>query len=135
MALSGIAVLLNDIISCCCCCLLPRSQRLFRQRVAQVLEDAAGMSLISVATTHPGHATQIMQDLDLGTVDIVVFVGGDGTVFEGLQGLLSRPDWEAARRLPLAHVPGGSGNGLAHSCGLRDPATAAFAICKVRDKG
>lgn len=27
-------------------------------------------------------------------------------------------------------MPGGSGNGLAHSCGLRDAATAAFSICK-----
>lgn len=47
-----------------------------------------------------------------------------------MQGLLSRPDWDVARRVPIAHVPGGSGNGLAHSCGLRDPHTAAFAICK-----
>lgn len=47
-----------------------------------------------------------------------------------LKGLLSRPDWDAARRVPIAHVPGGSGNGLAHSCGLRDTYTAAFAICK-----
>lgn len=47
-----------------------------------------------------------------------------------LKGLLSRPDWDAARRVPIAHVPGGSGNGLAHSCGLRDVPTAAFAICK-----
>jgi hypothetical protein len=47
-----------------------------------------------------------------------------------LQGLLSRPDWDAARLLPIAHVPGGSGNGLAHSCGLQDAATAAFCICK-----
>lgn len=46
------------------------------------------------------------------------------------QGLLSRPDWESARRVPIAHVPGGSGNGLAHSCGLPDAHTAAFAICK-----
>lgn len=44
--------------------------------------------------------------------------------------MLSRPDWDAARRIPIAHVPGGSGNGLAHSCGLRDAATAAFSICK-----
>ena len=47
-----------------------------------------------------------------------------------MQGLLSRPDWDRARQVPVAHVPGGSGNGLAHSCGLRDAATAAFAICK-----
>jgi hypothetical protein len=46
------------------------------------------------------------------------------------QGLLGRPDWDTARLVPLAHIPAGSGNGLAHSCGLRDAQTAAFAICK-----
>jgi hypothetical protein len=29
-------------------------------------------------------------------------------------------------------VPGGSGNGLASSCGLWDPVTAAFSVCKGR---
>jgi hypothetical protein len=47
-----------------------------------------------------------------------------------LQGLLSRPDWDEARLLPIAHIPGGSGNGLAHSCGMHDAATAALAVCK-----
>ncbi len=30
----------------------------------------------------------------------------------------------------MAHIPGGSGNGVAHSCGLKDFTTAAFSICK-----
>jgi sphingosine kinase len=30
----------------------------------------------------------------------------------------------------VAHIPGGSGNGLAHSCGLHDPLTAAYAAVK-----
>ncbi len=34
--------------------------------------------------------------------------------------------------MPFAHVPGGSGNGLAASCGLWDPVTAAYSICKGR---
>ena len=34
--------------------------------------------------------------------------------------------------MPFAHVPGGSGNGLAASCGLWDTTTAAYAICKGR---
>lgn len=49
-----------------------------------------------------------------------------------MQGLLNRPDWETSRRVPLAHVPGGSGNGLAASCGLWDTVTAAYSICKGR---
>lgn len=107
-----------------------KSAKLFQKQVAPVLEDAAGMTLSRVVTQHAGHATELTRQLSLAAVDMLVFVGGDGTVFEGLQGLLSRPDWDAARLLPIAHVPGGSGNGLAHSCGLQDAATAAFCICK-----
>ena len=47
-----------------------------------------------------------------------------------LQGLLQRPDWAEAARLPLCQVPGGSGNALAANCGLWSPVTAAHAICK-----
>eukprot|EP00955_Chlamydomonas_euryale_P001645 18517-Chlamydomonas_euryale.AAC.2 len=42
-----------------------------------------------------------------------------------VQGLMCRPDWEAACKVPFAHLPGGSGNGLAASCGLWDAPTAA----------
>lgn len=45
---------------------------------------------------------------------------------EMLQGLLSRPDWEAARKLPIAQFPAGSGNGLAASSG------ASAAACRAR---
>ncbi len=48
------------------------------------------------------------------------------------QGLLTRPDWQQASKLPIAHIPCGSGNGVATTCGILDPATAAYAICKAR---
>lgn len=43
-------------------------------------------------------------------------VGGDGIVFEVVNGLFQRPDWEKAlNELPLGVIPCGSGNGLAKS--------------------
>lgn len=65
--------------------LLSRSAKLFQQQVAPVLEDAAGMHLTSLVTQHAGHATQLCAELNLAAVDLLVFVGGDGTVWEGLQ--------------------------------------------------
>jgi diacylglycerol kinase family enzyme len=62
-----------------------RSAKLFQQQVAPVLEDAAGMSLSRLVTQHAGHASQLTAELSLAAVDMLVFVGGDGTVFEGLQ--------------------------------------------------
>lgn len=44
-------------------------------------------------------------------------------MFEVLQGMLNRPDWEAARQLPLVQIPAGSGNGLAASTGACAPGT------------
>lgn len=49
---------------------------------------------------------------------------------EVLQGLLARPDWQAAARLPLVQIPAGSGNGLAASTGLWNPCTAVHALIK-----
>ncbi len=45
----------------------------------------------------------------------VVVVSGDGLLFEVLQGVFRREDWREARKVPLAILAGGSGNGLARS--------------------
>jgi diacylglycerol kinase family enzyme len=50
-----------------------------------MLRDAAGMNVTVHKTRSPGHATSVIASLDLDAVDMLVFVGGDGTVFEGLQ--------------------------------------------------
>jgi len=44
-----------------------------------------------------------------------------------VQGLFRRPDWQKAVKVPLALVPGGSGNALSASTGLWTPTTAAHA--------
>jgi hypothetical protein len=73
------------VLRVCTCNLLCRSAKLFQQQVAPVLEDAAGMQLSRVVTQHAGHVSQLTAQLSLAAVDMLVFVGGDGTVFEGLQ--------------------------------------------------
>ena len=49
-----------------------------------------------------------------------------------LQGLLQRPDWRDAVRVPLCMVPGGTSGALAFNCGIPDAATGAYAVCKAR---
>ena len=48
----------------------------------------------------------------------------------GAQGLMQRPDWKEAVRLPLAMIPGGTSGALAFNCGIPDAATGAYAVCK-----
>ncbi|MCX6266600.1 MAG: diacylglycerol kinase family lipid kinase [Bacteroidetes bacterium] len=59
-----------------------------------------------VYTNAPGHATEISRKAAQDGVEIVVAIGGDGTVNEAAAGLVGT---ETA----LAIVPAGSGNGLA----------------------
>ena len=46
----------------------------------------------------------------------VVVIGGDGILYEVINGLMERPDWESLfPELKLGIIPCGSGNGLAKS--------------------
>lgn len=46
----------------------------------------------------------------------VLQVGGDGIVFEVINGMFERWDWqECTQQIPIGVIPGGSGNGLARS--------------------
>ncbi|RWS18744.1 hypothetical protein B4U80_07249, partial [Leptotrombidium deliense] len=47
--------------------------------------------------------------------DGIVVVSGDGLLFEVFNGLMQRHDWEQAIKIPVGIIPGGSGNGIAHS--------------------
>ena len=74
-------------------------------------------------------------ELNLAAIDGLVIVGGDGTVHDAIAGLMSRPDWKKAIKLPLGIIPGGTGNGLSKSLlelsgETYDPLNAAFLIAK-----
>jgi len=62
-------------------------------------------------TNHPGHATELASTAANKGFDIVVAVGGDGTVNEVAQGLIGT-------KTPLGIIPVGSGNGLARDLGI-----------------
>lgn len=86
---------------------------------------ASEMKLEAVSTEYRGHARDLgRRAADSDDIDLVVALGGDGTVNEVVNGLLHKgPDID---NLPkLAVVPGGSTNVFARALGLPNDAVEA----------
>uniref|UniRef100_A0A8D1WMX0 sphingosine kinase n=1 Tax=Sus scrofa TaxID=9823 RepID=A0A8D1WMX0_PIG len=73
----------------------------------------AGLSFNLIQTERQNHARELVQGLSLSEWDGIVTVSGDGLLYEVLNGLLDRPDWEEAVKTPVGILPCGSGNALA----------------------
>ena len=66
-------------------------------------------------TAYPTHATELAAISAEQGYDLVVAMGGDGTMHEVLNGLMQIPE---ERRPQLGVIPTGSGNDFAFACGL-----------------
>lgn len=94
--------------------------------------DQAGIEHDSLITTHAGHCEERMakQDgskgsdgnlLDVLDYSGLVLVGGDGTIYEVMQGIKKRSDCDdVLKKLTIGHIGAGTSNGLsaslAHAC-------------------
>lgn len=76
-----------------------------------------------ITTTHAGHARELAEQARRDRLDVVITLGGDGTINEVVNGLLA---FGPGPEVPaLATVPGGSANVLVRAVGLpRDPVEA-----------
>lgn len=81
-------------------------------------------------TEYAGHARRIAHTIDFGTLDGIVCVSGDGLLYEVMNGLFSRSDWEVASQMPVGAIPAGSGNGLASALQSPTPIEAALAVAR-----
>lgn len=75
-------------------------------------------------TVYPTHATKLAAKAAEEGFDMVIAMGGDGTVHEVVNGLMQVP---AERRPILGVVPMGSGNDFAHAIGIPAGADRALA--------
>ncbi|XP_019628153.1 PREDICTED: sphingosine kinase 2-like [Branchiostoma belcheri] len=115
-----------------------KAQQIFRERVVSMLGEA-DISFNMVVTERSGHAHDLMRDLDVSEWNGVVVVSGDGLIYEVINGLMDRPDWEEAIKMPIGLIPGGTGNALCCSVNylLDEPFESAdqvlhstFVLCK-----
>nr|XP_057934932.1 sphingosine kinase 1 [Doryrhamphus excisus] len=87
---------------------------LYNNHIQRMLNEA-GVPHTILITEHQNHARELVREADLSQWGAVVILSGDGLLFEVINGLLDRSDWEEAIRTPLGILPGGSGNALATS--------------------
>ena len=93
--------------------------------------EASGTDLFIIETTFAGHAKELANQLGLTEYDGFIGIGGDGTLHEIINGMLSRPD---GNKIPIGIIPGGSGNSYMHDLNLTDPLKAAKAIIQGNTK-
>lgn len=78
-----------------------------------------GLDADVVPTEHPRHATELARRAVDDGCDLVVAIGGDGTLNEVAAGLVHTP-------AILGLIPCGSGNGLGRHLGIHGPGDGAF---------
>jgi YegS/Rv2252/BmrU family lipid kinase len=76
-------------------------------------------------TVYPTHATELARQAALDGYDMVIALGGDGTVHEVMNGLMQVP---AEKRPILGVVPLGSGNDFSHAVNIPPKADYALAF-------
>ncbi|KAJ3255055.1 hypothetical protein HK103_006675 [Boothiomyces macroporosus] len=81
-------------------------------------------------TRYVNHASEIARDLDYTKYKVIASISGDGVFHEIVHGLLSRPDWELAKDLPIATIGGGTANGIGKNLDLEYQELATLAILK-----
>lgn len=95
-----------------------------RVRDIMVRAFSDDLDLEFAETTHRGHATELGRLASQEGFDVVVTLGGDGTVNEAVNGLLTKgPSSETPA---LAVLPGGSANVFARSLGLPNSSIGAL---------
>ena len=78
-------------------------------------------------TQYAGHAGEYANTINFDGYDGLCAIGGDGTMFELLNGMLSRVD---KSRIPIGLITGGTGNAFMHDLDCLDPIQAVKRILK-----
>lgn len=90
-----------------------KSRESFQKYVAPVFVEAEVPYELQV-TRYANYAREFVRHKDVYVWRSILVVGGDGILYEVINGLFERPDWERAMcEVPIGVIPSGSGNGLA----------------------
>ena len=89
------------------------------------LFDENNIQLNVIETEYAGHNKKIAMEVDMNGYDGFCCIGGDGTMSEVINGVMSRKD---INRFPLGLITGGTGNSFMHDINCLDPIEATKRI-------
>ena len=89
--------------------------------------DKSEVHVDILQTEYAGHANELANTLDLSGYNGLCAIGGDGTLFEMVNGMLKRKD---NQNFPLGLITGGTGNAFMHDLNCLDPIEASERIIK-----
>lgn len=98
-----------------------RGETACREKLVHETAATLGVTIDAHLTNAPGHATELARAAIVGGADVVVAMGGDGTVNEVARALIGTS-------VALGVVPCGSGDGLARGLGLPTDRRAALEV-------
>lgn len=87
--------------------------------------DSNGADVDVIITEYAGHTIDLLRDMNLSGVDGFCIIGGDGTLYEAINGLLARKD---KLQVPIGVIPSGTGNSLMTDLDCLDLVEAAEKI-------
>ena len=93
--------------------------------------EEANAELNIIETKYAGHACDIAAELPLDDFTGLCAIGGDGTMHEIVNGIMSRKD---GMRIPIGLITGGTGNSFMHDLDCLDPVEAVQRILTNRTR-
>lgn len=102
---------------------LKKGKRLLEQ--VKPVFTHAGFGLNIIDSTFAGHIRELANQLDYTDYDGFIVIGGDGSMHEIVNGMLSRHD---QKQIPIGLIPGGTGNSFIRDLDLLDPIKAAETV-------
>ena len=84
-----------------------------------------------IETEYAGHNKDLAKDVDMKGYDGFCCIGGDGTLNEVVNGMMTRND---RRKFPIGIITGGTGNSFMHDVNCLDPIVASRRIIEGKSR-
>eukprot|EP01117_Protostelium_nocturnum_P015379 TRINITY_DN595_c0_g1_i1.p1 TRINITY_DN595_c0_g1~~TRINITY_DN595_c0_g1_i1.p1 ORF type:complete len:433 (+),score=202.68 TRINITY_DN595_c0_g1_i1:112-1410(+) len=81
-------------------------------QTSKAVFEKNGIEVEMIPLERKGHGEELCETMSVEGIDVVCCLGGDGTFHECVNGYMKRKD-EARLKVPLAVLPGGTGNSFA----------------------